>query len=157
MDMVAFFRIASRAHFARVWRAYKAGNRLKGEDKRFAERMAAHPEWTEWWEQADEPEDVEVLTPEGTDPFAALAVEVAVEGMIGRNEDKVARKTYRKLRSDGLTHEEARAEIGQVFVGVLWEVGKGRVAPENQLERFDEALRLRAAGQGPEKIFPGWD
>ncbi len=155
-DLSRELRHVTRGRLAQIWRAYTAGAPLEGERQRLAEAMAAHPEWAPYWEIADDAGDAEILTPEGVNPFAAVAVEAAVEGMISRGGDQTARRVYRRLRREGLSHRDARTEIARVFLRVYWEIGTGRIEPDAMLERFHAALkRLRA--DEPARDFGGGD
>jgi hypothetical protein len=153
VDQYAELRNLSRASLARIWRAYKAGERLDGEERRLAERMAAHPEWARYWELADDLGDAELVTEEGISPFARLAVEAAVERMIGKGGNRVARRTYKELRKGSRSHEEAAAEIARAFLGIYWEVGSGRVPPEEGQRRFHEVLRRIGRGEAADEMF----
>ena len=73
-DLYRELRSVTRGRLAQIWRASKAGAPLEGESQRLAEAMAAHPEWAPYWEIADDAGDAEILTPEGVNPFAAVAV-----------------------------------------------------------------------------------
>lgn len=144
-DLYRELQHVTHGRLAQIWRAYKAGAPLEGESQRLAEAMAAHPEWAPYWEIADDAGDAEILTPEGVNPFAAVAVEAAVEGIISRGGDTIARRVYQRLRREGLSHRDTRTEIARVLLGVYWEIGTGRIQAEAMLERFHAALRrLRA-------------
>jgi hypothetical protein len=81
VDRYAERRSLSRASLAGIWRAYKAGGRLDGEERPLAQRMTAHREWAASWEFADDLGDEELVTREGVSPFGRIAVEAAVEGL----------------------------------------------------------------------------
>jgi hypothetical protein len=152
-DPFARLRNASRTWLSLLWRGYQLGERLHGEEARFARCMAAHPEWTEWWERGDDVGDAEVVTPDGVDPYLAVALEATVEGMIAKGGDKHARRAYRQLRREGLSHVEARAEIGRVFTGVLWAEGAGRIPVGKGPQVFHTYLRRLMAGESASGIF----
>jgi Domain of unknown function (DUF1841) len=153
VDRYAELRNLSRASLARIWRAYKGGERLDGEERRLAARMAAHPEWARYWELADDLGDAELVTEEGVSPFGRVAVEAAVEGMVDKGGDRVARRTYKELCKDGLSHEDAAAEIARAFLGVYWEVGSGKIMPEEGQRRFHAVLRRISRGEAADRIF----
>ncbi len=144
----------SRAEIAKIWRTYLAGEPLRGEERILVDRLAAHPEWADWWVRADDLGDAKVMTPEGVNPFLRVSVEAAVEGMIGQDGEPAVRETHRQLLLDGLTDQEAKDEIARVFLGTLWTIGTGRVPPAEGDRFFHAALRRLAAGETAEEIFP---
>ena len=144
MDRYAELRSLSRASPARIWRTYKADDRLDGEERILAERMAAHPEWTVYWDLADDLGDAELVTQEGASPFARIAAEAAVEEMIGKGGDRVVRRTYTALCKGGLSHEDAAAEIARAHVGVYREFGSAGAKPRTRCS--SEGLRRRLDG-----------
>jgi hypothetical protein len=135
-----------------LWQRYKAGDPIVGDEKLLAERMAAHPEWTEWWERSDDLGDARMMV-DGVSPFGTVVVEALVEGMIIEAGDKQAHRTYRRLRKEGLSHEQARQEIGRAFTGVYWEVESGRVQYHDFERRLQQIWRRIQAGETAEEIF----
>ena len=83
-ELHAWLHQATRAKLARVWKVYKAGQRLKGKERLLECCMAAHPEWTTSWERVDQVRDDEAITPEGVDPSLRIHGEAAVQGIIGK-------------------------------------------------------------------------
>lgn len=143
----------SHAYMALIWRKYNAGTPLTGEDARLARCMAAYPEWVQWWERADDVGDAEVRTPEGVNPFLTVTVEAALEEMIEHGGDEVAQHTYQQLRHRGLSHDQARAEIGRVFLGIYRLIDTGGIASEEGTQAFPAALKRLAAGESAREIL----
>jgi hypothetical protein len=153
MEWKGKLKSVSRARFAQIWRDYRAGKELDEEDQLLAKCMADHPEWTRWWEIADDIGDTPVLEA-WVDPFLAVAVEAAVEGMIGPGGDTAAQTAYNSLRRRGLAHVDARAEIGRALLGMIWQVETGKVHPGDADRRFRSVLERIAAGESTRDIFP---
>ena len=87
-------------------------------------------------------------------PQAAIALEAAVDGMVGKDGDKFARRTFEQLQREGLPESNARAEIGRCFTGVLWELGHGKTDPEQATKRFHAILRRVQGGETTVSIWP---
>jgi hypothetical protein len=143
----------SRANIAGIWHAHRAGQRLGKEDLRLARRMAAHPEWTSWWERADQIPEAEVLTPDGIDPYLAVMAEAMVESATGRGGHYVARQTFRQLCRQGVNPEEARREIGRMLLGVYSLTGTGQIPIEQSEFTIEMYLHRLAAGEQASQIF----
>ncbi len=143
-----------RAEIARIWRAHLAGEPLSSDDQLVADRLAAHPEWADWWAQADDLGDAGVLTPEGVDPFLRISIEGAVEGMIWEDVDPVVRQTYSQLLRNGFTDEEAKEEIGKAFLAISWTVANKRISKSDKDKYLHLALRRLSAGERIDEIFP---
>jgi hypothetical protein len=138
----------SHEWLARIWRAHKAGELLNTEEQRVAARMAAHPEWGTWWELADDLGDAQTVTPGGVNPVACIMVEAAAEGLIAENED--AASVYRAKRRGGLSHDDARTEIGRALLGVIWEAEHRRIDPG---QRLRAVFRQMERGTSATEIF----
>lgn len=143
----------SHTYMGLIWRKYKAGVLLEEEEACLARCMAAYPEWAHWWTRADDIGDAEVRTPEGVNPFLTVAVEAALEEMIEDRGAEVARQTYQQLRHRGLSHDQARAEIGRVFLGIYRLIDTGGIASEQGTEAFPAALKRLAAGESAREMF----
>ncbi len=130
-EVAACFTSCNRADFATIWRAYQDGRPLDVDDRRLALRMAEHPEWSGWWERADDLGDAPVRTPEGVDPFFAVSAEAGLDDLLDENEEprapldrrcsQAARRAYARLRRYGLDDREARAMILVALVSVVAE------------------------------------
>jgi hypothetical protein len=138
----------SNEQLARIWRAHKTGELLNEDEKRLAARMAGHPEWETWWERADDLGDAQPVTPGGVNPFACVFVEAAAEGMIA--EHKQAASAYTAMTGCGLSHDDARSEIGRALLGVMWEAEHRGVDPT---QRLVDVLRQMEHGASASAIF----
>jgi len=151
--MHSWLRRESRADIAAIWQAYQAGQRLVKEDLRLARRMAAHPEWTSWWERADQITEAEVLTPDGVDPYLAIIAEAMVESATGKGGPKVARQTFRQLCRQGMKPEEARIEVGRILLGVFSLTASGQMPIEQSEHTIEVYLHRLAMGEQASQIF----
>jgi len=156
-DLLSKLRALTRSHAKSVWKAHKAGDALQGENARIAKAMASHPEWIHLWDVADDFEEGEILTEGGVSPFAAIAVEALVDGIVSKQGDKHARRTYLQLIEEGLSDRDAQAEVGRVFLGVYWEAGKQRIPNDQFTRRFHHCLKRVRAGESSFELFPDHD
>lgn len=152
----------------RIWRDHKRGKLVPDEERRLAARMAAHPEWVEWWERAADLGDARVGTAEGIDPFRLVAVQAAVDGLVaedgGDRADRWkeyyqdARAAYTRLRRDGLSDDAARSEIVYAYFGVLADARRRQTVIEDAVKdtvaRLRQVLRRLAGGERATDIFP---
>ncbi len=143
----------TRESLALSWRKHEAGLPLKDEERHLVASMENHPEWLHLWRSLPE-FDGEIVTSDGVNPLAAIAVEATVRGLISKGGDRWAYQTYRHLCREGLTDAEARSEIGRVFLGIYWEMGHGMIEPGGFSTRFHEVLKLIIGGQSASNIWP---
>ena len=118
--------------------------------------MERHPEWSYLW-AAGSDFSGDIVTQDGVSPYAAIAIESAVDGMVGKGGDKFARRTFEQLRAAGLTEADARAEIGRCLTGVMWEISHGKTdsGPSQATKRFHSVLIRVQRGETAEDIFEG--
>jgi hypothetical protein len=118
----------SRLQIFNIWKQHKSGGQLEGEEKVLAELMQAHPEYHETWDNADKSADKEYDPETDVNPFAHLAIDVAVINQINQQSPIEVSRAYRRLRDKGLGHLDGIHTIDRVFVEELWPVlqNKGR-------------------------------
>lgn len=144
-----------RAEAGRVWRAHKAGEPLTEWDRILAHNMARHPEWTHFWEHAEDLGDAELQTETGVDPFGIVTVETDTLYHIGPNGSRLVREAYHSLLAKGLEHFEAIDEIALVFLAISVKLDMGQITEDEANERLGpNAWRRLAAGEMAAEIFP---
>ena len=82
MNPLSKLRNVSHSYIKFIWQGHCAGVPLEGEAQILAQVLARYPQWAHYWEMADDLGDAEVLLPDGADPFAVVAFEALVEGML---------------------------------------------------------------------------
>ena len=84
-----------------------------------------------------------------------VASREAAEGFI--NGDDVAQETYQTLKQRGLSHGEARNEIGRVLLAITWAIEHGYLKPDNGDDMMYSALKRIADGESAASLFhDGW-
>jgi hypothetical protein len=148
-------RALLRVHVSKIWLAKNAGKVLLGEERLLADAIERHPEWATYFERAAEGplSDEAGITPDGVNPFFAIAAEAAVETMIGK--EGSPRETYQALRSRGLSHLESVTEVGRVFLATMFVAKVGELGSVEECQaQFETALKRVRDGETAADIFP---
>ncbi len=143
----------TQGYCAVLWKGANAGVRLDQEASLTLRAMQRHPEWSHLWEVGPDFSG-DIVTKDGVSPYAAIALEAAVDGMVGQDGDKFARRTFEQLQREGLSESNARGEIGRCFTGVLWELSHGKTDTEHATGRFHTILRRVQRGETAGSIWP---
>ena len=110
----------SRSHIADIWRRGKSGETLGGEDLFFYQAMAAHPEYTDFWEHAAELGDREVEA-DRVNPFLHVSLHAVIERqLVDRNPPEVDQALFRLTRA-GMDRHEALHRIASVLIEFMQE------------------------------------
>ena len=143
----------TKEYCAVLWKGAIAGVELDQEASLILKAMQRHAEWSHLWEAGPDFSG-DIVTKGGVSPYATIALEAAVDGMVGKDGDKFARRTFEQLQREGLPESNARAEIGRCFTAVLWELGHGKTDPEQATKRFRAILRRVQDGETTVSIWP---
>lgn len=133
-------RSLSRFHIGGIWKRGQAGEPLEGEDATYYQVMLQHPEYREFWEQAGELGDREVMI-DGVNPYMHVAMHAVVERQISdKKPPEVDQMLFRLMRT-GMDRHDAVHRIAQILSEFLWQILREK-------KPFDEKTyrrRLRAA------------
>jgi len=143
-DPTAELKALTREHMRLVWQTAQMGSELNDEDRRTAEAMLGHPEYTHLWARLDQLTDAEI-TKDGTNPILHITMHAVIEKQIAGGEPPEVAQTVAALERSGLPHHEAVHRVASVLADEIWHVmhEKRPFDPVRYTARLAELLRFR--------------
>ncbi len=138
MDKYKELRNFARSYMASIWKIYKMGGSLKGEEKKLVNVMKEHKEYYKVWDNADKIGDEE-YTVEGVNPFLHVHFHLIVEKQLAMGKPKIVKEIGEELNKLGLSHHEIVHLIAKPLSEQIFDMLKNKVLFDE--ERYARDLR----------------
>ncbi|MBI4759300.1 MAG: DUF1841 family protein [Chloroflexi bacterium] len=119
-DVYESLRNISQRRFRALWEAGKLEVELSDEDQRLVKAMQDHPQYRQFWEQADRIGEEE-LAIRGENPFLHVMVHVVIENQLALRDPPEVYEIFQAKLARGQPRHEVCHEIARVLMEFVWQ------------------------------------